>query len=232
LGIRARGALYLASYKKILRLASASSSVGEIINIQSSDGARIVEAFRFLYLVLFTPIVLVLDTWLIYKELGWAGVIGVVVLIGFFAFQTWVGGRIAKLREEIVAVTDERIRVMSDVLGAIKLVKLYVWEKPFSQKVRKIRSLETKTYRRRIVVDKLNHAVSVAAIALVYFLALSLAVVAFGTRLTVSSALTALALFNCLSYPLEVGSIGVKFVAEACTFTLVRLQRDLTPDEG
>jgi hypothetical protein len=80
-----------AVYKKILRMSSVSSSVGELINVQSNDGARVVEAFRFGFLVSFTPVVFIVVTGLIIKEIGWAGLIGVLLLVIIMGLQTWVG---------------------------------------------------------------------------------------------------------------------------------------------
>lgn len=40
------------------------------------------------------------------------------------------------LRQKVSKITDKRVRVMNEVLSAMKLVKLYNWEQSFAEKVR------------------------------------------------------------------------------------------------
>jgi len=46
----------------------------------------------------------------------------------FFPFQGLVGRTIAKFRRATMKAVDFRVRLMTEVLFSIKLVKLYAWE--------------------------------------------------------------------------------------------------------
>ena len=48
---------------------------------------------------------------------------------GLAAVTSW-------LRLELVVVTDRRVNLMSEILGAIRLIKMYGWEDSFRAKVR------------------------------------------------------------------------------------------------
>ena len=39
------------------------------------------------------------------------------------------------LRRKAIPVTDERVKLMSEIITAIKLVKMYAWEKSFAKKI-------------------------------------------------------------------------------------------------
>jgi hypothetical protein len=43
------------------------------------------------------------------------------------------------LRLRVVEVTDKRVTLMNEVIGAMKLVKMYAWEDPFRQRILNIR---------------------------------------------------------------------------------------------
>jgi len=40
-----------------------------------------------------------------------------------------------KLRGKAIPVTEERVKLMSEIVTAIKLVKMYAWEKSFAKKI-------------------------------------------------------------------------------------------------
>ena len=47
----------------------------------------------------------------------------------------WVGKQFGRLRVETAGKTDRRIRLMSEIVNGMKVIKMYCWEKPFSKLV-------------------------------------------------------------------------------------------------
>jgi hypothetical protein len=47
----------------------------------------------------------------------------------------YLGKLIAKLRKEIAVRTDERMRLMNEIVSGIQVIKMYAWEKPFAKLV-------------------------------------------------------------------------------------------------
>ena len=43
---------------------------------------------------------------------------------------------IYNLRKEGITITDERVKLMSEIITAVKLVKMYAWEKSFAKKIK------------------------------------------------------------------------------------------------
>ena len=57
-------------------------------------------------------------------EIKYAVVPGIVLLIGFFIIQVIAGKKVAQIRAALIKLTDKRVTLMSEILTAIKLVKL------------------------------------------------------------------------------------------------------------
>lgn len=51
------------------------------------------------------------------------------------SFQMLLSRFIFGLRRKAIPVTDERVKLMSEIVTAIKLVKMYAWEKSFAKKI-------------------------------------------------------------------------------------------------
>jgi hypothetical protein len=81
------------------------------------------------------------------------------------------GEYIAKIRRKTIALTgehlsdkwnliyytDKRVRLMSEILTAIRLVKLYAWETSFAEKVALIRKKEVREILKQGVIKVFNH---------------------------------------------------------------------------
>lgn len=77
-------------YKKALKILRASAEEGQngkIINILSSDLARFELAFAFLHDIWDGPFEMILFLIVIYWQISWAGVIGVVFMLAFIPLQ-------------------------------------------------------------------------------------------------------------------------------------------------
>ena len=46
------------------------------------------------------------------------------------------------LRKEQLKHMDARVDILNELIGAMRLVKMYCWEKPFSERVNKVRDME------------------------------------------------------------------------------------------
>lgn len=56
-------------------------------------------------------------------------------LIQHLRLQFFISRATGYFREKSIDITDSRVRLMSEILESIKLIKMYAWEKYFSQKL-------------------------------------------------------------------------------------------------
>ncbi|XP_001603825.1 multidrug resistance-associated protein 4 [Nasonia vitripennis] len=145
IGISARVACASLLYRKIMRLPHSAKQVtgGRIINLLSNDVGKLEFCFLFLHILWVLPIQLILITYLMWRDVGVASIIGVLALIlQTVPIQAFSGRIITRLRRKIATRTDERILLTKDIIHGIRLIKMYTWEKPFEQLVFQARRYE------------------------------------------------------------------------------------------
>lgn len=64
---------------------------------------------------------------------------GIVILFLFMPFQGLMGRFYERFRKHATVSTDERINLMNEIISAMKLIKVYCWEKPFADEVDGVR---------------------------------------------------------------------------------------------
>ncbi|KAF9354132.1 Multidrug resistance-associated protein 1 [Mortierella sp. AD094] len=218
-------------YRKALVLARIRGGAGEVINIVSTDVARIVEAvtnFHFLWSALVeTTIILALA----FPTVGWAAApVAIALVVVVLPIQVYFGRITSDIQIKQTLITTERVHLMSEILTAIKLIKFYAWEAPFQDQVNQVRARELHLFRRNLQVKAVNMAVVFALPAVVAVVSLA---VYNGRRtgpLDSSVVFTALSIFNTLRYPFLMLPIAVKSTSGA-RLALHRLDDYLTQPE-
>lgn len=54
-------------------------------------------------------------------------------------FLGWLGKKVGYLRQKMASKTDERLRLINEIISGIQVIKMYAWEKPFSKLLRNAR---------------------------------------------------------------------------------------------
>ncbi|KAJ3592968.1 hypothetical protein NHX12_005306 [Muraenolepis orangiensis] len=141
--IRIKGALNLYAFKNTIHLRGPiGMSFGEMINILTTDGIRIFEAYSCFCLVVGVPMLLLIV--IIYATY----LMGVSVLIGFIVFffmltlMLFIARILKELKIKTHVWTDLRVNITNEVLTFIKLIKMYAWEDSFEMKITEIRKHE------------------------------------------------------------------------------------------
>eukprot|EP00058_Branchiostoma_floridae_P007841 XP_002593329.1 hypothetical protein BRAFLDRAFT_119583 [Branchiostoma floridae] len=129
-------------YRKALKLNHAAlgkSNTGQIVNLMSNDVSKFDLVFQFSNYVWIAPLAIIVVTTLLYRDLGPPSLAG----FGYIIFHLAISGRIGRLfatfRGQIAKKTDVRIRTMSEIISAMRVIKMYTWEKPFSEIVANLR---------------------------------------------------------------------------------------------
>lgn len=106
-------------------------------------------------------------------------------------------------------ITTDRVHLMSEILTAVKLIKFYVWETPFSEKIESLRRQELDLVYRGMIFKTVNYMI-VFAIPPVVALASLAMCMSFGMQLTATLSFTVLSVYNTLRYPFLMLPMAVK----------------------
>uniref|UniRef100_A0A7N8XUI2 ATP-binding cassette sub-family C member 5 n=1 Tax=Mastacembelus armatus TaxID=205130 RepID=A0A7N8XUI2_9TELE len=211
---RLRGAALTFAFRKILRLRSTKDiSPGELIIICSSDGQRLLEAVSVGCLLAGGPLVGILGLSYTTYFLGPTALLGSAVFIIFYPTMMLASRLTAYFRKKCVAVTDQRVMLMNEILGWIKFIKMYCWEDAFAQNIHKVRSEERQILERAGIVQSLTVGVApiVVVIASVCTFTLHMAL---GYDLNAAEAFTVVAVFNSMTFALKITPLAVRALSE------------------
>jgi ATP-binding cassette subfamily C (CFTR/MRP) protein 4 len=98
-------------------------------------------------------------TYLIYREISWAAFLAITTLFLFIPLQGVFAKMFGKIRRSASKIRDERIKTLSDMFSGFLVIKLYGWEKPFIQKIQKLRSSELDYVRKANYLKASNDAI-------------------------------------------------------------------------
>ncbi|KAE8913580.1 Multidrug resistance-associated protein 1 [Phytophthora fragariae] len=203
-GMRVRSAICTAVYSKSLVLSAAArqkKTTGEITNLMSIDAQRLQELSTYINSVWFSLFQIVVACYLLWKQIGPATFAGVAVIILMLPVTAGISKLMRRLQLKLMEVKDERIKICNEVLAGMKVIKLQAWEHSFTKRVLEYRSeelskLKTYIYARSGSMTLFSAIPSLVTVASFY------TYVKLGNTLDVGTALTSLALFNILRFPL------------------------------
>ncbi|XP_056675895.1 ATP-binding cassette sub-family C member 5 isoform X4 [Monodelphis domestica] len=213
--VRLRGAILTMAFKKILKLKNIKEkSLGELINLCSSDGLRMFEAAAVGSLLAGGPIVAILG--MVYNViiLGPTAILGSLVFLLFYPAMMFVSRLTAYFRRKAVAATDDRVQKMNEVLNYIKFIKMYAWVKAFSQNVQKIREEERRILERAGYFQSISVGVAPIVVVIASVVTFSVHMIC-GYDLTAAQAFTVVTVFNSMTFALKVTPFSVKSLSEA-----------------
>ncbi|DAA23784.1 TPA: ATP-binding cassette, sub-family C, member 4-like [Bos taurus] len=131
--------------KSALRLSSSAmgkTTTGQIVNLLSNDVSRFDQVTMFLHYLWVGPLQAIAVTVLLWMEIGISCLAGMAVLIILLLLQSCFGKLFLSLRSKTTALTDKRIRTMSEVITGIRTIKMNAWEKLFIDHITRLRSKE------------------------------------------------------------------------------------------
>lgn len=227
---RLRGAALTLAFHKILRLRSTKDiSPGELINICSSDGQRLYEAVCMGCLLAGGPLVGILGLSYTVFFLGPTALIGSSIFIIIYPVMMLASRLTAYFRKKCVTVSDQRVRLMNEILGCIKFIKMYCWEGAFAKNIRKVRLEERSILERAGNVQSITVGLSPITVVLASVCTFSLHM-ALGYDLTAAEAFTVVAVFNAMTFALKVTPLAVRSLSEAAV-AVKRFQRLFMMDD-
>ncbi|KAI3478093.1 hypothetical protein L1887_60024 [Cichorium endivia] len=177
---------------------------GQVVNLISVDVFKVSEICAYLhFLAPRAPLVIGLCLIYLIALLGWSAVIGFMVLLASLPIQTLVSRWFVKLQKRLLETTDKRLNLATEVLGCIKTVKFFAWERSFNARMDEARQRELHVLGLRYLAWLCNTFTYMGTPMLVTCATFGAHTKLFHQPLTAEKAFTALALFNTLRNPLD-----------------------------
>ncbi|KAB0340788.1 hypothetical protein FD754_022828, partial [Muntiacus muntjak] len=199
-GMRLRVAMCHMIYRKALRLSSSAmgkTTTGQIVNLLSNDVSRFDQVMMFLHYLWVGPLQAIAVTALLWMEIGMSCLAGMAVLIILLLLQICVGKLFSSLRSKTAALTDDRIRTMSEVITGIRTIKMNVWEKSFIDLITELRRKEISKILRSSYLRGMNLA-SFFAVSKIMIFVTFISNVVLDNMITASQVFVVVTLFEAL----------------------------------
>jgi len=134
----------------------------------SNDVNRFDIALTFIQFLWIGPLQTILVTYFLWQEIGVSSIVGVIFFLAFvplqgtktiviwnmiiffqmrtFLFSGWLGKMTSDYRSKTAPRTDERVRLMNEIISGIQVIKMYTWEKSFALLVQYARKCVLRIY--------------------------------------------------------------------------------------
>ncbi|CAI9114290.1 OLC1v1014975C1 [Oldenlandia corymbosa var. corymbosa] len=147
LGMRMRSALIVAVYQKQLKLSSKGRrvhSAGEVVNYIAVDAYRMGEFPMWTHIGWSSVLQLLLAIAVLFAVVGLGALPGLLPLIMCGFLNVPFAKLIQKCQREFMIAQDKRLRIMSEILNNMKIIKLQSWEDKFKNLIESYRENEFK----------------------------------------------------------------------------------------
>ena len=232
-GMKVRLATCSLIYRKSLRLSSTAlgnTSVGKVVNLLSNDVSRFDIVSVFLHCLWLAPLLTIVVGVLLYLQVGSAGLIGMLVIAVVTPLQSYTGKLSSKFRLQTAIRTDERVRLMDEIINGIQVIKLYAWEKSFKKLIAWAREKELKVIKKSSYVRALYMTFMLFTTRSALYCTM-MAIVVLGDELTASKVFVISSLYQIISSVLSQMFVrGIAEIAEAIV-AMRRLQNFLEHEE-
>ncbi|KAG1678437.1 Multidrug resistance-associated protein 1 [Nymphon striatum] len=203
--IQIKSSLTVIIYRKALRLSSSAKkdwTSGEVVNLVAVDVHRIHEGLQFSFNLISGTVFLTIATYYLFIYLGIATLAGLSVLAVLIPINTGISNLVHIIQKEFLDIKDQRVKMITEVLAGMKVLKLYAWESPFEDMIIKLRAKEVRFLKKSLLVE-------ISMINIFIFSPFGVSLLAFITFvyssnqiLTPSVAFVSLYLFSIIKIPM------------------------------
>ena len=224
LGIAVRSGLMHACYEHTLRLSALSRqslTVGKTTSLVSIDCEKIFMCAQYWSFLLHGPFAAIAVMCLLILEVGWmAGLAGMFFLIALIIpTQRYIAANIGQTRRRMIKCTDERVKLINEMLSAIRAIKFYSWEIPLLSRILQTRTEEMKHLVAYLDLSGLLREVLYGCGPTANVIMFSIVIYAQGNGIDIAQAFRVLSLINILRFPLNLLGVALKTLNDAMVST-------------
>jgi len=205
-GVSIRATVIGIIYRKTLKLSNKARQTigdGQIINLVSSDSARLQRLTGSIHYLWSAPIQLIAILFLLIRSLGVWSLIGFTVFVVVVPLQGVIMKFLMKFRRQTAVLVDKRVKKTQEVIGSMRVIKFFGWEQSFLNILQDLRKKEINRSKKGIILGSLTHAIF-GSIPFVSSALTFIAYSAAGNKLTAAKVFSSLAFFNMLRAPLSI----------------------------
>ncbi|CAH1274483.1 ABCC1 [Branchiostoma lanceolatum] len=206
-GMRVKTVVTAAIYKKALLLTNGARknlSVGNMVNLMTSDVTKLQMLCQSLHSVWAAPLQIVVAMYFLWRTLGPSILAGLGVMVLLIPVNGVIASGTRKQVMKLMKKKDSRLKLLSEVLNGIKVLKLYAWELSFKEKIEALRRKELQHIRKKGYFASLFFLTWSGAPILVALTAFAVYVMVDERNvLDAEKAFVALSLFNIVRAPLN-----------------------------
>ncbi|XP_055245671.1 ATP-binding cassette sub-family C member 10 isoform X5 [Gorilla gorilla gorilla] len=200
--LQARGAVLNILYCKALQLGPSRPPTGEALNVLGTDSERLLNFAGSFHEAWGLPLQLAITLYLLYQQVGVAFVGGLILALLLVPVNKVIATRIMASNQEMLRHKDARVKLVTELLNGIRVIKFCGWEQALGARVEACRARELGRLR---VIKYLDAACVYlwAALPVVISIVIFITYVLMGHQLTATKVFTALALVRMLILPLN-----------------------------
>ncbi|CAH1643264.1 unnamed protein product [Spodoptera littoralis] len=134
MGMKMRVGVCSLIYRKALKVniqSMTENSGGLVLNLMANDVNRFDTGPLFAHYLWIGPFETMLMTVYLYREMGMPAVYGSLIIVAVIPFQIFLGTNTAYYRRGTAIKSDERVRLMKEIIMGMEVIKMYTWEQPF-----------------------------------------------------------------------------------------------------
>ncbi|KAI0792249.1 multidrug resistance-associated ABC transporter [Abortiporus biennis] len=179
------------------------SSKAQVMTLMTTDVDRVSEFSWHVFTLVDSPVEIVVGTLLLYHLMGVSCFFGLAVTCLFLPMNHYAGKVVVGAQDNLMKARDERVALMNEILGGIRMLKFMAWERSFESRVHKIRDRELKYQNLNYTIEIIWNAIWNASPILVTLVSFWHFSVYRGQVLTPSIAFTSISVFNEMKFALN-----------------------------
>ncbi|CAF3162568.1 unnamed protein product [Rotaria sp. Silwood2] len=225
IGMHIRISLSTLIYKRLLSLPTGAiretTTTGQLVNLVSNDVSKFDILCTYIHHFWAGPLQALVIFGLIWNEIGLATLFGYAIFLLQIPLQLFFSRKFQMYRKNTMQWSDERVKMINEILVGGQIVKMYQWEEAFENVIQNLRTREFGSIRKANRIRAINMAI--------HFLSLSLVSLAtfggswlMGQRLSNANIFTILSFFGIMRDPL---TIGFPYAIETISECLIASRR-------